>query len=56
MPLARAVAMRPPSASPARTALLAAHPERKDVTIIGETAHWPFSRGYACVPPNVEFS
>ena len=26
------------------------------VTIICETAHWPFSPGRACVPPNFEFS
>jgi hypothetical protein len=32
--------MRPPSASPARTALPAAHFERNDVIIIRETVHW----------------
>jgi hypothetical protein len=31
--------MRPPNASPARTALPAAHFERNDVTIICETVH-----------------
>jgi hypothetical protein len=31
--------MRPPTASPARTALPAAHFERNDITIICETVH-----------------
>jgi hypothetical protein len=31
--------MRPPTASPARTALLAAHFERNDVIIACETVH-----------------
>src|SRR5260221_6938288 len=48
--------LRPRSASPARTALRSSHPERNDVTIIGETAHWPFSGGSACVARNADFS